>query len=102
MTAYHFTWDPAKAAANFRKHGIAFEDAIDVFLDPLRLTVQDRIEGQEHRWQTVGTINWTALVVVAHTDNEDDGTVYVRIISARRASKHERRNYEHENRHLHL
>lgn len=94
MTEYRFTWDPAKAAANFRKHGIVFEDAVEVFLDPFRVTEQDRIEGAEHRWQTIGAISQTALVLVAHTDSDEGEAAYVRVISARKATPRERKRYE--------
>ena len=49
-----FVWDPAKAESNQRKHGVRFEDAVQVFFDPLHLTVHDRVEGGEYRWQTIG------------------------------------------------
>ena len=49
-----FVWDSAKAESNHRKHGVRFEDAVQVFFDPLHLTVQDRVEGGEYRWQTIG------------------------------------------------
>lgn len=94
MTEYRFTWDPAKAAANFRKHGIAFEDAVAVFADPQRLTRQDRIEGGEYRWQTTGAIRQATLVLVAHADSDDAEVTFVRIISARLAARHERKSYE--------
>jgi uncharacterized protein len=93
MTEYRFTWDPAKAAANFRKHGIAFADAAEVFLDPLRVTEQDRIEGSEYRWQTIGVVAPLMLVVVAHTDRDDVEAVFIRIISARKATPRERKRY---------
>lgn len=51
-----FVWDPAKAESNHRKHGIRFEEAVRVFFDPLHLTVQDRVEGGEYRWQTTGQV----------------------------------------------
>ena len=93
MTEYRFTWDPAKARANLRKHSIAFEDAVEVYIDPLRVTELDRVEGGEHRWQTIGTVAPTMLVVVAHTDSDDDEAVYIRIISARMATPRERKRY---------
>ena len=49
-----FEWDEAKAKTNERKHGVRFDDAILVFADPFALTEQDRIEGDELRWQTIG------------------------------------------------
>lgn len=95
MTEIRFTWDPIKAASNWRKHGISFEEAASVFGDPRHLTEQDRIEGGEYRWQTVGLSSGVVLLLVAHLvyDEDEDGE-WVRIISARRATKQERRRYE--------
>ena len=89
-----FGWDRDKAASNLRKHGIAFEDAARVFLDPLAVQEQDRIVDGEERWQTIGTIANHTLVVVAHTTRNDDGEEFIRIISARKAERGERRRYE--------
>ena len=95
MTELRFTWDPTKAASNWRKHGISFEEAASVFGDPLHLTEQDRIEGGEYRWQTIGHASGVALLLVAHVVyDEEEGEEWVRIISARRATKQERRRYE--------
>jgi uncharacterized DUF497 family protein len=91
-------WDPAKAASNQRKHGISFETAERVFLDPLARTEQDRIEEGEYRWQTIGTIDGLVVVIVAHTVEADDGGEVIRILSARRATPKERRRYEQESR----
>ncbi|KXU38384.1 hypothetical protein AXE65_01330 [Ventosimonas gracilis] len=93
----YFEWDDAKAASNLRKHGIQFEDAVEVFDDPHSITKQDRIEGGEYRWQTLGTtISKTLLLLVAHTSNTDDGNIeIIRIISARKANRKERARYEH-------
>lgn len=90
-----FVWDPAKAASNHRKHGIRFEDAVHVFSDPLHLTVQDRVEGGEYRWQTTGQIGGATVLVVAHTVTEDGPEPFetIRIISARRATPQERKRY---------
>jgi len=89
-----FEWDAAKAAGNLRKHGVSFETAMRVFADPLALTEQDRIEGAERRWRTLGQVEGWLLLLVAHTVwDEDDGEV-IRIISARRAEPKERRRYE--------
>lgn len=90
-----FGWDPNKAAVNLRKHGIAFEDAVRVFLDPLAVHEQDRIVDGEERWQIIGILDGFKLVVVAHTSTDDEsGEEFIRIISARRAERHERRRYE--------
>lgn len=91
-----FEWDEQKAQSNFRKHGIRFEEAALVFDDPLAVSTQDRIEGGERRWQTLGMVGGCLLLLVAHTvRHETDGTEIIRIISARRADRKERRRYEH-------
>src|ERR1700726_4524381 len=93
-----FEWDSAKEQANRRKHRISFEIARHVFEDADALVEQDRIEDGEVRWQTIGMIDGALLLLVAHTvaagDDEPDETI--RIISARRASRRERRRYEKE------
>lgn len=89
-----FEWDEEKASSNLRKHGIGFETATHVFTDPLAVTIQDRIEGSEMRWQTIGMVGGCLLVMVAHTTHFDDIEV-IRIISARKADKSERKRYEH-------
>ena len=97
-----FEWDEAKNLANQRKHGLGFEEALEVFQDPLVLTTQDRIENGEYRWQAVGFVR-SALVLVAYTvweEDDDDAqetTEVIRPISARYASPKERRRYEQEN-----
>ena len=90
-----FVWDLAKAESNHRKHGVRFEDAVQVFFDPLHLTVQDRVEGGEYRWQTIGQVGGAAVLLVAHTVTEDgpEPVEVIRIISARRATPQERKRY---------
>ena len=106
VTSVRFEWDEAKHLSNQRKHdGVSFEEALRVFQDPLHVSVQDRIEGGEQRWQTVGAVQGFVILVVAHTVTEetvteedaDGGSVEViRIISARRATPRERRHYENQ------
>jgi uncharacterized DUF497 family protein len=86
-------WDAAKAARNFRKHGIRFEDAALVFDDPLAASALERIENGEERWQTVGLVGGCLLLLVAHTVHVDEVEI-IRIVSARRADPTERKNYE--------
>lgn len=86
-------WDPAKNEINFRKHGIHFEEAAQVFKDPLAVSVQDRIENGEERWQTVGMTSNLIVLLVAHTVAIGDREV-IRIISARKLDRKERRKYE--------
>ena len=83
-----FEWDSAKARANLRKHGVSFEIARQVFEDPDALVEQDRIEGGERRWQTIGTVDGVLLLLVAHNvEYGDEGPEEtIRIISARQAS----------------
>jgi uncharacterized protein len=91
-----FEWDEAKDLANRRKHGVSFDDALDVFGDPLRLTRLDRIENGEARWQTVGIMDRHRIILVAHTIWDDEDREIVRIISARPVTRHERRDYENQ------
>ena len=94
---YAFEWDAAKAEANIRKHGVYFETAIQVFADPFHVSIQDRIEQGEARWQTIGLVDGRHLLLVAHTWRDDDGVERIRIISARPVTRAERRRYEEEN-----
>lgn len=89
-----FEWDSDKAEINFRKHGIRFEEAARVFDDTFAVAIQDRIEGGEQRWQTIGMIGSCLVILVAHTVRIE-GAEVVRIISARRADRKERQRYEH-------
>ncbi len=98
MTEIRFTWNEAKNVANQKKHGISFEEAARVFLDPLHLSVPDRIEDREQRWQTLGLVGGVMILLVAHTATEERAgnqlTEVVRIISARPATRKERMRYE--------
>jgi uncharacterized DUF497 family protein len=92
-----FEWDPVKARANKRKHGVSFEIARYVFDDPDALVEHDRIEGGERRWQTLGLVGGVLLLLVAHTvEFEDEEVELIRIISARRADRKEKQRYEKE------
>jgi uncharacterized DUF497 family protein len=97
-----FEWDPAKAAANLRKHGISFDVATRAFADPFALSLQTGIEGGELRWQTLGVVEGYVLILVAHTTREDieggQPVEIIRIISARAADRKERHRYEQESR----
>ena len=93
-----FEWDSAKAVANLRRHGVSFDLASLAFADPFALIAQDRFEGGEYRWQTLGLVEGCLLLLVAHTVTDADGTEVVRIISARKATRKERQRYDHENR----
>jgi uncharacterized DUF497 family protein len=89
-------WDETKNQANQRDHKVSFELAREVFADPLALSKMDRVEDGEQRWQTVGMVSGTVILLVAHTVHEREGEEVIRIISARKATKHERRAYEDE------
>jgi len=89
-----FEWDEAKAKTNERKHGVRFDDAILVFADPFAITEQDRIEGGELRWQTIGLAGGVVLLLVAHTVRDEDEDEIIRIISARKAARKERKRYD--------
>jgi uncharacterized protein len=90
----YYEWDTAKASSNLRKHGIAFEEAAAVFDDPFAMSELDRIEAGQERWQTLGISHGIVLLLVAHTVLLDDMTETIRIISARRADRKERKRYE--------
>ena len=90
-----WTWDQDKNEANRDKHSLDFETAVHVFGDPLAVTFDDP-NRDERRWRTIGTVRGVVLIVV-HTWTEIDpssGRAIVRIISARKAERHERKAYE--------
>lgn len=93
--AYDFEWDAHKADSNLRKHGVTFEQAASVFLDALALTVFDEAHSQyEERWFTLGHTSSGILLAVSHTYQATSSTsARIRIISARPATKQERRFY---------
>ena len=89
--ALRFVWDPQKAAANERKHGVGFPEATTVFDDSLSVTVPDPAHSVgEQRFLLLGTSSQQRLLVVAHSETGES----IRIISARRAGRRERRAYE--------
>ena len=86
-----FEWDENKARSNLAKHDVSFEEASTVFGDPLSLTIPDPAHSRaEDRSVVIGNSHQRKLLVVAHTERGDN----IRIISARRASRRERKNYE--------
>lgn len=91
-----FSWDQNKNRVNQQKHGVSFELAQIALDDPHAVSRQDRFENDELRWQTIGKVGDTMLILlVAHTLNEVDGhEEHIRIISARRATRVERKVYE--------
>jgi len=89
--ALAFTWDPKKAAANLRKHRVSFGDASTAFADPHSVTIADPDHSTvEHRFTLIGATKRSFIVVVSHTERTDT----IRIISARKATRHERATYE--------
>jgi uncharacterized DUF497 family protein len=86
-----FEWDNAKAASNESKHGVPFAEAVTIFADPLALTGFDPGHSDdEDRFISMGTSAVGRVLIVSHTDRDDK----VRLISAREASRRERRDYE--------
>jgi uncharacterized DUF497 family protein len=86
-----FDWDPRKAAANLRKHSVSFEEASTVFADDYSLTGADPDHSVgEERFITFGMSQSGRLLVVSHTEQGDT----IRIFSARRAMRSERKLYE--------
>lgn len=92
---YRFEWDPSKARRNLKDHGIAFERAATVFLDPEALSEFDEEQSQdEDRWITLGLDRTGTLVVVCHTYREETETsARIRLISARKATNNEAKQY---------
>jgi uncharacterized protein len=90
-----FSWDPEKAEQNFAKHKVSFEVAQTVFDDPYHLSLLDSRQHREERWVTIGKAVSTHTVVVVHTYKVlTDNNEFIRIISARRATRKEKKAYE--------
>lgn len=87
-----FEWDEKKNQINRTKHGVDFELASNVWRDPNYILYEDRASNDEERWVAMGYVNHVALLLVVHTYRSDD-TERVRIISARKATPHERGRY---------
>ena len=93
-----FTWNPVKAASNLAKHGVAFDRAASVFADALALTIFDAEHSAfEERWFTLGMDDSGKLLAISHIyATTGPASAQVRIISAREATRNERRQYENE------
>ncbi len=90
-----FEWDDNKNRINQEKHGVSFEEAIEVFDDALQISKLDhRFNYFEERWITLGATKKEKLLVVANLFFTDDGEEIIRIISARKANSNERKVYE--------
>lgn len=92
---YNFEWDKNKAQQNYRKHKISFERAAEIFLDPFMLSIFDSSHSKiEDRWITIGKDKNNIPVVVVHKFKEvDSENCSIRIISARKATKNEIKQY---------
>ncbi|MBL8050515.1 MAG: BrnT family toxin [Anaerolineales bacterium] len=93
---YNFEWDPVKEKQNVKKHGINFQRASKVFLDPFAITIFDEEHSEdEDRWVTIGAENNEVLLVVVHTFRDEKlQSAVIRIISARKADKDEAKQYK--------
>ena len=93
---YTFEWDPIKAKKNLRKHRVSFDRAAEVFADPLAISIADEEHSKwEARWVTLGKDRSGGVLILIHTFEEVSvEECKIRIISARKASKVETRQYE--------
>lgn len=93
---FDFEWDPKKARSNARKHKVSFERAAAIFRDPNQLSIPDKGHSQtEERWITMGLDENGILLVIVHTFFRLDRNVsQIRIISARKATRKETKQYE--------
>ena len=92
---YKFDWDPVKEKTNISKHKVSFRRAATVFHDPDQLSIYDEEHSEwEDRWITIGVDSGGVLRVVVHTFKQGDGSLCeIRIISARKATDRESRQY---------
>jgi hypothetical protein len=86
-----FEWDPPKAEANLREHGVSFAEAVTVLEDDFALTREDPAAVDEPRFVTLGLSNLAHLLVVVYTYKEPDA---IRLISAWKANSRQRKAYE--------
>jgi len=93
---YNFEWDPIKARQNLRKHKISFERAAEIFSDPFAISIYDEEHSlDEDRWISIGKTKTESLVVAIHTFlQQQENQATIRIISARKATKKEIKQYE--------
>ncbi len=90
-----FEWDAQKNQSNIKKHGIGFDEACYVFSDPYSLSQYDKEHSvDEDRWVLLGKSSGKIVVTVVHTFRTKEGVEYVRIISARKATKSEQKVYD--------
>ena len=92
--ALEFEWDPVKAELNLKEHGVSFDEATTIFRDTLSITISDPDHSDyEDRFIDIGMSHRMQLLVVSYTERKDK----IRIISARRSTRAERKNYEKTN-----
>ena len=93
---FNFEWDSIKAKQNLKKHGVRFEQASEIFLDPLAISICDEDQSaDEDRWITLGKDRAGKLLVAIHTFSEKSEDVcIIRMISARKATRKEIKQYE--------
>ena len=90
-----FEWDRKKENINITKHGVTFEQASYVFADPFALNRYDEEHSEdEERWVLLGKSLNQTILLVAHTFRDNDGKEFVRVISARKATKKEEKSYK--------
>ena len=92
---FYFEWDQKKATSNYRKHGVTFLRASEVFADPFALSIFDDDHSHaEDRWITIGKTKEDAIIVVIHAITEfENKDLHIRLISARKATKMEQKQY---------
>lgn len=92
---YQFEWNPRKARQNLKRHGVAFERAATIFLDQNALSEFDEAHSEaEERWITLGLDHTGVLLVVCHTFRDIESSARLRLISARKATRREKAEYE--------
>ena len=92
MRELRFEWDPAKAESNLKKHGVSFEEARTVFFDDYAVEFYDDEHSEwEDRFLLLGLSSRLRLLLICHCSRETESVI--RIISARKATQHEARNY---------
>jgi len=93
---YNFEWDPSKATSNSQKHGVTFDEAVLVFKDPMALSLYEGEDSglDEDRWVTLGQVDGQHYLVVVHTYKTSSNSVIIRVISARRATRKEIKQYQ--------
>ncbi len=88
-------WDEGKNRENIKKHGVSFKEAGEIFDDPLHISILDkRFDYFDERWITIGATKKGTILVVGHLYSVTQEDEAIRIITARKATKKEREQYE--------